>query len=144
MKNLEIFWAEDELEERNTIREVFQELFSEISLSFFTNGGNLFSALEDAAFLDRLPDLVVIDLNMPVQDGRSVLRKINGHPEMTHLPVVVFSGGDNRLDLFYLSLFKAVRYNKPSCTRAYKEVVKNIVEKHLYYKIHAASKRHKE
>lgn len=40
-------------------------------------------------------DLVVADLNMPVLDGRCMLRRIKERPETAALPVVVISSASN-------------------------------------------------
>ncbi|MGE6763486.1 response regulator [Corallococcus interemptor] len=39
------------------------------------------------------PDLVLLDLMMPVMDGGELLRRIRAHPDLCDLPVVVMSAG---------------------------------------------------
>lgn len=131
MNNLQVFWAEDEIEERNLIRRVFEAHFNRVDLVFFSNGANLINALEDAAFLDQLPDLVVIDLNMPYSDGRDVLQQASKHEELRKVPMVLFSGTSNRLDGFYLSFFKAKRYTKPADIIAYRKVIQEMINAEL-------------
>jgi len=45
------------------------------------------------------PDLVVVDLNVPLLDGHEVLNVIKSNSSTRHLPVVVWSGSDNRDDI---------------------------------------------
>ena len=40
-------------------------------------------------------DLVVTDLNMPVLDGRELLRRISASPKLTGLPVMVITSSGN-------------------------------------------------
>ncbi|MCA9509808.1 MAG: response regulator [Myxococcales bacterium] len=40
---------------------------------------------------EREPDLIVTDLNMPVMDGVSMLRRIKASPRLQHIPVIVVS-----------------------------------------------------
>ncbi len=40
-------------------------------------------------------DLVLIDLNMPVMDGATLLRWLKGSPKLTHIPVIVITSVDN-------------------------------------------------
>lgn len=40
-------------------------------------------------------DLVVIDLNMPVMDGATLLRWLKSSPKLTHIPVIVVTSVDN-------------------------------------------------
>ena len=40
-------------------------------------------------------DIVLIDLNMPVMDGATLLRWMKGSPKLTHIPVIVITSVDN-------------------------------------------------
>lgn len=131
MKNLQVFWAENAIEERNIIRAVFNAHFSHINLVFFSNGAILLIALEDAAFLDQTPNLIVADLNMPDFDGRYVLRHISRHKKLQKVPIVLFSGTSNSMDKFYLSFFHVKRYYKPAEPEEYKKVIQKIIEDHF-------------
>lgn len=42
--------------------------------------------------LDLKPDLVLLDLSLPVVDGYEVMRRIKKNPRTGHIPVVVLSG----------------------------------------------------
>ena len=47
----------------------------------------------------QLPDLVLLDLNLPRMDGREVLAEIRGDASLTHLPVVVLTTSSNEEDV---------------------------------------------
>lgn len=38
-----------------------------------------------------LPDLVLLDLNLPRRDGREVLREVKGDPKLRQIPVLILS-----------------------------------------------------
>lgn len=38
-----------------------------------------------------LPSVILLDLRMPVMDGREVLRRVREHPRTRHIPVVIVS-----------------------------------------------------
>lgn len=40
----------------------------------------------------ELPDLIVLDLHMPMVNGQSFLEELKAHEELQHIPVVVVSG----------------------------------------------------
>jgi two-component system, chemotaxis family, response regulator Rcp1 len=46
-----------------------------------------------------LPDLVLLDLNLPKKDGREVLAEIKADPKLKHLPVVVLTTSLNGEDI---------------------------------------------
>lgn len=56
------------------------------------------TAPDGAAALDAIrssrPDLVVLDYNMPGMNGLEVLETIGAAPDLTHLPVIMFTAID--------------------------------------------------
>ena len=48
------------------------------------------------AVFDLKPDLVLLDLSLPVVDGYEAMRRIKKSPRTAHIPVVVLSGRDLR------------------------------------------------
>jgi DNA-binding response OmpR family regulator len=42
-------------------------------------------------------DLIVLDVNMPLMDGRDVLRKLKQHPANETVPVLIYSGRADHL-----------------------------------------------
>jgi len=47
----------------------------------------------------RLPDLIVLDLNLPRKDGHAVLAEVKTHPVLRRTPVVVFSTSRAQRDI---------------------------------------------
>ena len=45
------------------------------------------------------PDLIILDLNLPRKDGRTVLAEVKADPELNELPVVVFTTSHSPLDI---------------------------------------------
>lgn len=46
-----------------------------------------------------LPDLILLDLNLPRKDGREVLADIKADPHLCHIPVVVLTTSRNEEDI---------------------------------------------
>lgn len=46
-----------------------------------------------------LPDLILLDLNLPRKDGREVLAEIKSEPQLRRIPVVVLTTSDAELDI---------------------------------------------
>ena len=51
-----------------------------------TNGYNAFFAIERAR-----PDLILLDLSMPVMDGIETLRRLKAAPELAAIPVIMLT-----------------------------------------------------
>lgn len=73
------------------------KLQAEISgykLHLETDGINGYRAVER-----ERPDLVVLDIMLPGQNGLDVCRKIKSHPELKHVPVIIISAKNEELDV---------------------------------------------
>jgi CheY-like chemotaxis protein len=44
------------------------------------------------------PDIVLMDLRMPVMDGHQAIRSLKANPETRHIPIFVVSAWNNRTD----------------------------------------------
>jgi CheY-like chemotaxis protein len=47
----------------------------------------------------RVPDLVLLDLNLPKLSGREVLTRVKDDPQLKHIPIVILSSSQARPDL---------------------------------------------
>ena len=47
----------------------------------------------------RRPDLILLDLNLPLMDGREVLKEIRADPNLTDIPVVVLTTSEDEGDI---------------------------------------------
>ena len=45
------------------------------------------------------PDLILLDLNLPLRDGREVLAEIKGDPDLRQIPVVVLTSSSSAPDI---------------------------------------------
>jgi len=70
------------------IRELFQRVLEHEGHTIIT-AGNGREALE--AVRRQVPDLILLDLNMPLMDGISFLRLLRRHLDWSKVPVVVMS-----------------------------------------------------
>ena len=75
----------------------------------------------------RLPDLVLLDLNLPRKDGREVLAEIKNSPEWKHIPVVVLTSSKAEEDILATYQLHANSYiSKPIDLTQMQRVVKEI------------------
>ena len=85
---LQILLVEDNPADARLLREAFAELRFDVEMSVARDG---VEALERLRRGPSLPDVVLLDLNLPVMDGRELLGAIRGDPALEELPVVVLS-----------------------------------------------------
>jgi CheY-like chemotaxis protein len=111
--------------------ELFATTLKEISISVKLKAVQSWNELK--AFLDRcpkseLPNLAVLDLNMPYKDGIECLSMLKESPEYKHIPVVIFSTSvqpDVKQKCFQLGAMSCIE--KPESYETYKDVVHYMV-----------------
>lgn len=76
---------------------------------------------------NKLPDLILLDLNLPKKDGRDVLKDIKYNPNFEHIPVIVLSTSKNEQDVLETYSHKANCYiSKPVELEDFFIIIKNI------------------
>jgi DNA-binding response OmpR family regulator len=70
-----------------------------------------YSGKQAKAFLEKeTPDLILMDIMMPDQDGISLTREILSNPKTAHVPVLIISGLSDAATLNDALLFGAADY----------------------------------
>lgn len=63
-----------------------------------------------ALIKSQRPDIVLLDLQMPVKDGIEVLESLKRDPELSRIPVVVLSNQDNQESFRRIGELDATRF----------------------------------
>lgn len=74
-----------------------------------------------------MPDLILLDLNLPRKDGREVLSETKGDPRLAHIPVVILTSSKSEQDIARSYSLKANCYiTKPVDLEQFAKVVRAI------------------
>jgi len=60
--------------------------------------------------LAEKPDLILLDLTLPHGDGYQLAADLRRHKDLSHIPIIFFSGKDRWMDASYARRFGAVDY----------------------------------
>lgn len=85
-----ILIVDDDSDDRDIIRDAFKANRKGVQCESMENGDNVLSYLESNEE-KGLPDLILLDLNMPGKDGREVLKELKDHPAFHPIPVIIFT-----------------------------------------------------
>lgn len=103
-KPITILMADDDDDDRRLTKEALLEGRLANDLRFVENGEELMDYLRhQGKYADKetpRPGLILLDLNMPRKDGRTVLKEIKGDPELRQIPVVVLTTSHADEDIF--------------------------------------------
>jgi CheY-like chemotaxis protein len=91
-----ILMADDDADDRRLTQEAFEEGKLINDVRFVENGEQLLDYLRhEGAYAPPAeaprPGLILLDLNMPRKDGRTVLKELKGDPDLRQIPVVVLT-----------------------------------------------------
>ena len=103
-KPITILMADDDDDDRRLTKEALLEGRLANDLRFVENGEELMDYLRrQGKYADQetpRPGLILLDLNMPRKDGRTVLKEIKSDPELRQIPVVVLTTSHADEDIY--------------------------------------------
>lgn len=126
---VDILLVEDNPGDVRLTREAMKEARIAVNLNVASDGLEAMSMLRQEAPYDNLPlpDLILLDLNMPRLDGREVLRLIKSDDRLKHIPVVILTTSAAETDIAQAYGMHANCYiTKPVELDEFMEIVKSI------------------
>ncbi|RYC69499.1 MULTISPECIES: response regulator [Spirosoma] len=116
-----VFIVDDDEDDLFIIQQVFSQYSPECQLKPLTSGMALLDALAEAP---ALPNLILLDLNMPQMSGLETLAHLRQHKTYATIPVVVLTTSDHARDKQQAAQLKASGFiTKPSTIEQYNKVV---------------------
>jgi CheY-like chemotaxis protein len=107
------------------VRTALEELDTQINLKHFVNGRQLLQELNNSK--ESLPNIVLMDLNMPVMDGKETLMSIRQCPTFNDLPVIILTTSKNIAEKNMCFEYGATNYiTKPNNYSRYLEIIKKL------------------
>lgn len=91
----QIVVVDDDKEDHLILRQYFEESGSIDKVCFLDNGQEAVAFLDSIEADKHLPNLVVLDLKMPILNGTQTLQKMKQSPRFKNIPVIIFSTSEN-------------------------------------------------
>lgn len=89
-----IVYADDDKDDLELVDSTIRQINPSLVMQGYRNGKEAFDFLESIPDGNRLPSLVILDLNMPDWDGITTMKIIKGNSVYQHIPVVIFTNSD--------------------------------------------------
>lgn len=125
MKNskLKILLIEDDRIEVLKFKRSIPQEFEDFTLTLANDGNEAFSIIEN-----NLPDMILLDLNMPDTNGIEFLNAIKSNADLKHIPVVVLTTSDSNKDIVECYKIGIAGYVlKPLKYEDYEEKIKAVI-----------------
>ena len=108
-----ILWADDDVDDLQMMKEVLLKNNRNYNIVEVPNGKEALGYLEESRKRGTLPCLIILDINMPVLDGKETLSIIKRNDVYKKLPVVVFTTSSSEVDKLYCQKFNTEMITKP-------------------------------
>lgn len=128
---VEILLVEDNAGDARLVKEALKGSRVSSTVHVVADGTEALAFLrKEGAYTQALrPDLIVLDLNLPKQDGREVLKELKDTPLLKRIPVVILTSSRAGSDIAWAYEQGASCYLlKPVNLEEYFTVVRRIVE----------------
>ncbi|RYD95038.1 MAG: response regulator [Sphingobacteriales bacterium] len=110
------------------MRSALDEIGYPMTVIEVTNGR---LALEYLRNNERPPDLIMLDINMPIMDGLMTLEALKGSARTAQIPVVVYTTSAKEEDEAFCARYGVDMITKPRNVREIQNVVRWLVETHI-------------
>lgn len=121
-----IILAEDDEDDRIFFKEAFHELNLSTELRVAEDGFELMNFLEKPDI--DLPQLILLDLNMPLINGFECLEMMKKNSQLKNIPVIIYSTSANPEDIKKSYILGAHFYvHKPINHQQFKTAIKKVL-----------------
>lgn len=108
-----IVYAEDDLDDVQFVKECFDKYHGKIDLQHARNGSDALLLLHHLNDSGVTPCLIILDINMPLMDGRQTLVRLKADGIFKKVPVVMFTTSNSFLDKEFAQKWGADFITKP-------------------------------
>lgn len=136
LRRAAILMADDDPDDRELTRKALTAASVDFDFHTVGNGEELLDYLRrhrrDKSEAAQWPDLILLDLNMPVMDGREALAEIKRDDDLRRIPIIVLTTSDADADVVHSYDLGANSYlTKPGNFHELVQMVKQ-VEKYWF------------
>ncbi len=108
-----VLCVDDDPDDRELIRSAIYNIDPDYIVDFATNGREAMKYLLDSIDTE-LPCLIILDINMPVMDGKQTILEIKKISELSRIPIVVFSTSNHPSDRRFCKQLGVEMVTKPA------------------------------
>lgn len=130
-RTFEVLLVEDNIPDIELMKLLLSKVDVSIRLSIASDGSSATDfLLGHGNFRQRpLPDLILLDLNLPQKSGREILKEIKADPELCNIPILVVSTSLNKVEINEVYRLGASAFlAKPGDLDLFEKTVHSIVD----------------
>jgi CheY-like chemotaxis protein len=118
-------YAEDDLDDYEALKEALEQITDKYGLEHAKNGSEVIDYFEKGG---QEPCLIVLDLNMPIMDGKETLLWLKNNEAYEHIPTMVFTTSSREEDIKLCQSNNCTFFRKPTLYRDLLHVVQIMLQ----------------
>jgi CheY-like chemotaxis protein len=118
---------DDDEDDCTWVEEAATEINPQLLFVSKPNGREALMFLHRQIQQNFLPCLILLDINMPIMDGRETLVEIKNNPELSDIPLLVFTTSASNADRSFCEQYGIEMITKPGKAQDFKEVIQHLV-----------------
>lgn len=124
-----VLCVDDDIDDRLIICEAIKDADPSLMVVEAKNGIEAHQFLKEAKITGRFPCLVLLDINMPLMDGKETLKEIKKDEMLKSLPVVFFTTSSNPRDQSFSTEYGVEFITKPTNYDSIVATIKDILSR---------------
>ncbi len=125
IKPISFLLVDDDPDDILLFKEVLTQVDASIQLQTATNGKEALKVLRECG--DHLPQVIFMDINMPIMNGKESLREIKKDQSLHKIPVIMYTTSSQSSDIEEAMMSGALCYiTKPSSLNDLQSILKSI------------------
>lgn len=122
-----VVYADDDSDDRELVTEAFHQHDEDIDLKTFENGKEIYRYLLQLPPGQSTPCLILLDINMPLMNGKEVLSQLRKQKRYAQTPIILFTTSSVHTDAVYAQSLQAKLITKPTNYKGVKDIAEHFL-----------------
>jgi len=123
-----VLYADDDIDDLKFVEQAFIETMSNIELVMVKDGVKAIDYLHRLSIFDPGPCLIILDVNMPMLNGKETLQRIRKMERFENIPVVLFTTSSLEQDRNFAIKYNAGFVTKPLDSLQMQHIIDQFIE----------------
>jgi CheY-like chemotaxis protein len=124
-KPLDILLVEDDIDDVDLLKDALLENNVAYQMEVIMEGDKVFNYLTN---VNTLPEIIVMDLNLPKTDGKEILQEIKSSFPLVEIPIVVLTTSSSKEDIDYCTRMGISKFiTKPATIDGWNSTIDSII-----------------
>ncbi len=112
LRHIQVFLAEDNHADAYLVEVALREHNLSFDLRIAKDGEEALRAVKKFGVGEPIPDIAMLDINLPKEEGNKVMQSIREHSCCASTPIIIMSSAQRQSDEAFAKQFQAVFFQK--------------------------------